>query len=178
MLSPSPLMLEYLYLFTRESVPGPVLDLACGECDNGILVGQRGLNVVCCDRAAERLAEAERIAGKCGTVVSTWEVDLEIPGEEPLQKESYGAILVFRYLHRPLIPMIRKALRPGGLLLYETYTAGQSKFGRPCNPDHVLRKGELMKWFEDWEVIHYFEGILKEPLRAMAQIVCRKPSDS
>jgi tellurite methyltransferase len=174
MLSPSPLMLEYLHLFTDDILPGPVLDLACGECHNGILLAQKDLEVVCADRAAERLDEARRIAGKHGARITTWEIDLEIPGEKPLQKDSYGAILIFRYLHRPLIPLIKEGVRQGGLLLYETYTAAQSRFGKPYNPDHVLQEGELLKWFEDWEVIHYFEGIMEEPMRAMAQIVCRK----
>jgi tellurite methyltransferase len=170
-------MIEYLHLFTGESLPGPVLDLACGECHNGILVAQKNLEVICCDRAAESLNEAGRIAAECAAKISTWEIDLEIPGEKPLPKDSYGAILVFRYLHRPLIPLIKEALRQRGLLIYETYTVSQARFGRPHNPEHVLQEGELLKWFEDWEIMHYFEGIMEEPMRAMAQIVCRKPRE-
>jgi tellurite methyltransferase len=168
-------MIEYQHLFTDDILPGPVLDLACGECHNGILVAQKGLEVVCCDRAAERLDEARRIAGECAARITTWEVDLEITGETPLQEDSYGAILIFRYLHRPLIPLIKEAVRHGGLLLYETYTVAQSRFGKPYNPDHLLLEGELLEWFDDWEVIYYFEGLMEEPMRAMAQIVCRKP---
>jgi hypothetical protein len=168
-------MIEYLHLFTDGITPGPVLDLACGECYNGILVAQRNLEVICCDRAAERLNEAKRVAAEHGVKITTWEIDLEIPGSNPLPEDSYGAILVFRYLHRPLIPFIRAALRQGGLLVYETYTAAQARFGRPCSPEHVLQEGELLKCFQDWEIIHYFEGNLEGPLRAMAQVVCRKP---
>jgi tellurite methyltransferase len=168
-------MTEYLHLFAVENVPGPVLDLACGECHNGILVAEKNLEVICCDRAAERLDEAKRIANAYGIQITTWEIDLEIPGPHPLPKNSYGAILVFRYLFRPLIPLIREALRQGGLLIYETYTSAQARFGRPYNPDHVLQEGELLKCFEDWEIMHYFEGIMEKPMRAMAQIVCRKP---
>jgi tellurite methyltransferase len=131
--------------------------------------------VVCCDRAGEPLAKARSIAGEYGVHLTTWEVDLEIPGGNPLPEGRYGAILVFRYLHRPLIPLIRKALRPSGLLLYETFTAAQPRFGRPHNPAFLLQERELRKWFEDWEVIHYFEGIKDDPPRAIAQIVCRKP---
>ena len=175
MLSPSPLLIEYLHLFTAKNVPGPVLDLACGECHNGILVAQKNLEVICCDRAAERLREAERVAAEFRLEISTWEIDLEIPGLHPLPKDTYGAILAFRYLHRPLIPLMKDALRQRGILIYETFTAAQARFGRPYNPDHVLQEGELLKCFEDWEIIHYFEGILEEPMRAMAQIVARKP---
>ncbi len=173
-LEPSTLVLQFIDLLS-SGLPGPVLDLACAECRNGIFVAQRGLDVVCCDRAAERLAEAKRIAGECGVEVTTWEVDLEIAVANPLPEDAFGAILVFRYLHRPLIPSIKKALRPRGLLFYETFTAAQPRFGRPHRPEFLLQEGELLKWFENWEIIHYFEGIKENPTRAIAQIVCRKP---
>jgi tellurite methyltransferase len=173
-LEPSSLLVRFIDLF-RSDLPGPLLDLASGECHNGIYVAQKGLEVICCDRAAERLDEAGKLAEEHGVRVAVWELDLEVPGVNPLPEEVYGAILVFRYLHRPLIPGIRKALRQGGLLLYETYTADQSKFGKPSNPDFLLQEGELLKWFEDWDIIHYFEGIKEEPRRAIAEIVCRKP---
>lgn len=173
-LDPSELLVRYGGLL-RSGLAGPVLDLACGECHNGIFVAQAGAEVVCCDRAAERLAEAERIAQQAGVWVTLWACDLETPGVNPLPEDCYGAILVFRYLHRPLITNLRKALRPGGWLFYETFTADQARFGRPRNPAHLLQEGELRKWFEDWEILHYFEGIDENPLRAIAQLVCRKP---
>ncbi len=175
MLSPTPLLPEYLHLFTDADLPGPVLDLACAECHNGILGAQMGFEVVCCDRASERLDEAKRVAEEYGVKISTWEVDLEARDVNPLPEEHYGAILVFRYLHRPLIPFIKKALRPGGLLFYETFTTVQPRFGRPHNPAFLLQEGELLGWFADWKVIHYFEGVKENPTRAVAQIVCRKP---
>jgi hypothetical protein len=106
--------------------------------------------------------------------VSLWQVDLR-RGEEPLQDDDYGAILVFRYLHRPLMPCIKKALKKDGIIIYETFTVDQAQLGKPKNPDFLLRHGELLKWFEGWEVIYQFEGILQNPERAIAQIVCRKP---
>ncbi len=173
-LEPSALLVRYWDLLGGD-LPGPVLDLACGECHNGIFVAQGGAEVVCCDWAAERLAEAGRIAGKFGVRVAIWQLDLETPGVDPLPEETYGAILIFRYLHRPLIPNIRKAVRPGGLLVYESFTTAQAQFGRPHSPHHLLQEGELQMWFEDWEIIHHFEGIQQDPMRAIAQIVCRKP---
>jgi len=94
----------------------------------------------------------------------------------PLPSDAYGAILVFRYLHRPLLECIRKALKNGGLLIYETFTVDQLKFGKPRNPDFLLNSGELLQTFGDWEVIHYFEGIRENPTRAVAQMICRKPA--
>jgi tellurite methyltransferase len=176
-LEPSSLLVQFIDLFSG-GLPGPVLDLACGECHNGIFVAREGASVVCCDAAAERLAEAGRTADEHGVRITIWRVDLETPGNNPLPEDTYGAILVFRYLHRPLIPAIKKALREGGWLLYETFTATQSRFGKPTNPNFLLKEGELRKWFEDWEIIHYFEGIKENPTRAVAQIVCRKPGDA
>jgi hypothetical protein len=71
---------------------------------------------------------------------------------------------------------MRKGLRPGGLLVYETFTVEQAAFGRPRNPDHLLHPGELQQTFADWEVLHSFEGLKENPLRAVAQLVCRKPA--
>jgi hypothetical protein len=82
--------------------------------------------------------------------------------------------VVFRYLHRPLIPDIKKAVKQGGIVVYETYTVNQTQFGRPRNPAFLLKPGELRDWFSEWEIIHYFEGLQEDPPRAVAQIVCRK----
>jgi tellurite methyltransferase len=106
--------------------------------------------------------------------IKFWQVDLERKGINPLPEELCGGILVFRYLHRPLIASMKKALKKGGILVYETFTVEQPKFGKPHNPDFLLKPGELHKWFEDWTIIHSFEGIKDNPKRAVAQIVCRK----
>jgi tellurite methyltransferase len=170
------LLVAHLDLFLRQGSRGPVLDLACGDGQNGVFLAGRGLDVICCDISVEALERAGELAGRHGVTVSLWEVDLERPGINPLREDVYGAILVFRYLHRPLFPCIRKALRPGGLLVYETFTVEQAAFGRPRNPDHLLHQGELGQAFADWEIVHSFEGLKENPRRAVAQLVCRKPA--
>ena len=102
------------------------------------------------------------------------QVNLEQDGVNPLEGLTFSAILVFRYLHRPLIPCIAKSLKQGGILMYETFTAEQARFGKPKNPDHLLKAGELLSWFKDWEVIYTFEGIVGAPPKAVARLVCRK----
>ena len=172
---PAQLLIEHIDLFLRKTLPGPVLDLACGEGDNGIFLAQRGCEVICCDLSPESLGQAEKLAQANKTRIELWQVDLEIDGANPLPGDAYGAILVFHYLHRPLLECIKKALKSGGLLVYDTFTVGQLKFGKPCNPDFLLNAGELLQTFGDWEVIHYFEGIRNNPTRAVAEIVSRKP---
>jgi SAM-dependent methyltransferase len=166
---------EHHRIFLESPLPGPVLDLACGGGRNGIFLASQGLSVVCCDRSKEALDRVRALADKQGVFVRLLEADLEREGANPLPVDSYGGILVFRYLHRPLIPHIRKALKTGCVLMYETFTIDQPRFGRPTNSDFLLKPGELRRWFDDWEVIHSFEGILEGPKRAVARIVCRKP---
>lgn len=176
MQEPSRLLLNFLDLFTDDSLPGSVLDLAAGDGHNGIALAIRGVSVICCDKSAAVLREAEENAVRSGVSIKTWQVDLENEGVDPLPENAYGGIIVFRYLHRPLIPGIRKAIRRGGILVYETFTLEQQRFGKPSNPNFLLKPGELNDWFKDWEVFHYFEGIMPDPSRAIAQIVCRKPN--
>ena len=176
LLRPAQLLLEHLHLLTRDPLPGPILDLACGDGHNGIFLASKNLSVICCDNSAEALERANELAVQKRVTIKTWQVDLEREGVNPLPEDFYGAILVFRYLHRPLIPSIAKALRRGGVLIYETFTTAQPKFGKPHNPNFLLRPKELLGWFKDWTVIHYFEGTKEHPKRAVAQIVCRKAS--
>lgn len=173
-MTPNPLLVRFGPLLQAENLKGPVLDLACGKGENGLFLAGLGLPVILADRSAQALEAALGSAEERGLAVRFWEIDLE-SGENPLEEEYYRGILVFRYLHRELIPCIRKGIRAGGILIYETFTVEQPKYGHPHNPDYLLQPGELAGWFEDWEVIHYFEGLLEDPQRAMAQIVCRKP---
>jgi tellurite methyltransferase len=170
------LLVEFSSLLEGEDPGGPVLDLACGTGENGLFLAGLNLPVILADRSPQALAAARESAQGQGLKAEFWEVDLETD-RNPLQEEYYRAILVFHYLHRPLIPYIRKGIRQGGILIYETFTSEQPKYGRPHNPDHLLQPGELADWFRDWQIIHYLEGLFEDPRRAMAQIVCRKPRE-
>lgn len=150
------------------------MDLACGKGENGLYLAGLGLPVVLADSSREALDSARTAAEAQGLKAEFWQIDLE-GGGDPFQEGLYRAIVVFRYLHRPLIPHIRGALRPGGILIYETFTSEQPKYGKPYNPDFLLQPGELVRWFGDWQIVHRYEGLLEDPRRAMAQIVCRKP---
>lgn len=172
---PAAFLWEHRRVFLDRALPGPILDLACGGGRNGVFLATEGLSVVCCDRSAGALNRTRDLAEEKGVKVSLWQADLEREGTNPLRLGSFGGVLIFRYLHRPLIPHIRASLKAGGVLMYETFTVEQPRFGRPRNPDFLLKKGELRGWFEDWEVIEFFEGIREGPERAVAQIVCRKP---
>jgi tellurite methyltransferase len=174
-LAPDSLVLAHRDLLVNAASKGPVLDLACGNGHNGLFLAEEGMPVILADLSETALEKAGAYAKQKNLKVTLWQVDLEKEGENPLNVESSGAILVFRYLHRPLVPFIKKALVKGGVLIYETFTVDQRRFGKPHNPRFLLKPGELLDWFEDWKVIHYSEGIVGQPQRAIAQIVCTKP---
>jgi len=172
-LTASRLLKTYKHLLLEKDPPGPVLDLACGEGRNGLFLAKCGLRVIFCDRSKASLDEVKESASRAGLEVETWQTDLETE-TKVLPENGFGAILVFRYLHRPLIPEIKTSLKKGGLLFYETFTVGQPRFGRPRNPDYLLRPGELLGWFSSWPLIHYFEGVKQEPTRAVASLISLK----
>lgn len=162
----------------------PALDLACGSGRNGLWLLARDVSVVFADRDAQSLKRIEQyLAGLPDTrqrdLARLWPVDLEVPGASPLGAESFGVILVFRYLHRPLLASIKQAVVPGGLVMYETFTVEHARFGRPRNPDFLLHSGELEDYFRQWNILHRFEGVEHDPVsgqpRAIAQLVAEKP---
>ena len=171
---PDTLLREHLSLFRDELKDLPLLDLACGDGHNGLFLASKGFSMILADRSEEALKQAGESAASLCVAVTLRHVDLEKENNNPFENDVFSAVLVFRYLHRPLIPCIRKSLRKGGLLVYETFTTEQAQFGKPKNPEHLLNPGELFSWFQDWEIIHSFEGIKENPRKAVAQIVSRK----
>ena len=159
---PDPLLKTFAPLLKAKDLDGPVLDLACGDGHNGLFLAGLGLPVILADRSSEALAKAKKSVEGKDLPVRFKEIDLET-GVNPLEEDHYRGILVFRYLHRPLIPCLKKGMRKGGILIYETFTVEQSRYGRPHNPDFLLQPDELSGWFKDWQLIHYFEGQLEDP---------------
>lgn len=181
----SKLLPLYLQEIALACDRAPALDLACGTGRNGLFLLSSGIPVVFADRDSQSLEQIRlHLAAHAGVrkreLVRLWQVDLEIPHAHPLDPETFGAIMVFRYLHRPLMAAIKEAVVPGGLVIYETFTVEQAKLGRPRNPDFLLRPGELRDCFREWDILHYFEGIEHDPasgqpLRAIARLVAEKP---
>ena len=165
----------------RAARLGPVLDVACGDGRNGLalaLAGEGGESTglpqaLLVDRSGEAIKELVSSGLPQNAVFR--QMDLETPEPPSFGVDAFGVVLVFRYLHRPLIPVLRACLAPGGMLVYETYMEGQEAYGKPRNPNHLLRRGELAAWFGDWEVLELYEGELASPPRVMGRVVCRKP---
>jgi len=172
---PAELLLDHIGLLKSLERSLPVLDLACGNGRNGLVLAPLGILVEFADKSSESLTVVRRRLAKGNLPGKVWQVDLEQHEDRVFSGKHYSAILGFCYLHRPLFPGLKEALMPGGLVIYETFTDEQQRFGRPDNPDFLLRPGELKTLFENWEIVHYFEGTLENPDRAIAQIIARKP---
>lgn len=172
---PRELLLAHLDFLKEPDWSYPVLDLACGTGDNGLILVNQDIPVVFADRSSMALEAVKQQVSEDDLPGRLWQVDLENDGTNPLSEHQFSAIICFRYLHRPLFPALLGAIIPGGLVVYETFTIDNRQFGRPSNPDFLLQPGELKTLFKGWEVIHHYEGIQQRPERAVAQIVARKP---
>jgi SAM-dependent methyltransferase len=148
-----------------------VLDVASGRGRHALLLAARGWDVHAVDRDATALAALGARARAQGVLVQTACVDLE-RDEADLGENRYGTILVFNYLHRPLFPAIRRALAPGGVLLYETFTIGQRERGHPRNPAYLLQDGELPRLVAPLAILRSREGDYGG--RLVASVAARK----
>ena len=91
----------------------------------------------------------------------------------PYGEEQFDGIVVVNYLHRPLIGALLDALRPGGVLIYETFALGNEKLGRPSNPEFLLRPGELLELVAGrLNVLAFEQGRVERPSPAVIQRIC------
>jgi SAM-dependent methyltransferase len=145
---------------------GQVLDLAAGGGRHTRLLLDMGFRVTAVDRNAEALRPL------AGARCSVREIDLESGVPENAVDalgSGYDGIVVTNYLHRPLLPVLAEALAPGGVVIYETFAAGNERFGRPSNPDFLLHPGELLEAFAALTVIAFEQGELSLPRPAVIQ---------
>lgn len=151
---------------------GQALDLACGSGRNSLFLAEHGRYVTAVDWsepalgileawAQEKKIPVHRIQKLAGSArIKRAGIDLLHANLEKihLPEHSYDLIVCIRYLQRPLFPQISRALRPGGLLLYETFTLAQLDFeGGPRDPSHLLKPGELREAFPELSVLFYRE---------------------
>jgi len=158
--APSSLFDRYRAQLRETGGLGPTVDLACGRGRHALAAAALGLATIALDRNPDFLAELRARAVAGGVPLLPVRLDLETGAAPPLAAGRCGALLVFRYLHRPLAPAIADVLAPGGLLLYETFTTAQRELGGgPRNPDFLLEPGELPRLFPGLEVLSFEEGV-------------------
>jgi SAM-dependent methyltransferase len=174
--APSSLFLAESARLAEAAARGPVVDLACGRGRHALAAGELGARVLGLDRNAARLRELQAEARARRLALLPVRADLETPHGIPVRSGSCGAVLVFRFLFRPLARSICEALAPGGLLLYETFTVRQRDLGqKPTTTAFLLREGELPEMFGELEILSYWEGLTEGPRpEAMARLVARR----
>lgn len=157
---------------------GLVLDLAMGNGRNAIWLASRGFDVDGVDVDAAVVAQAREAARRFHAPIRAIVGNVE-DGTHIIPMETYDAIVVFNYLHRPLFRDIKDGLKPGGVAIYQTFLEEQARFGKPTNPAHLLRPGELEHVFGEFEILRVHERVAPAvpggPPCAIAGIVARKP---
>ena len=167
MLNPSQFLVDNIDLLPK----GRALDIAMGNGRNSVYLAGMGLEVEGVDISPEAVRSTLELSRKSDVNLRALVADLE--GNYHIEKGAYDVIICFNYLHRPLIPWIKDGLRTGAMLVYETFIVDQARFGKPKNPDHLLKHNELLDMFRDFRCLRYREGII-ENRKAIAGIIAEK----
>ena len=179
---PASIVSEWLPLLPH----GPVLDLACGTGRHTLLLAAHDLPVTAIDwsgtaldilenrarKAKQRASreDAAHLADSRARGIGLIQANLE---EIRLPVASFSLILCLQYLLRSLFPQMARALRPGGVLLFETFTCAQLNYaGGPRNPAYLLEPGELRTAFPELHVLFYRE---LNAGQGIASLVAQKP---
>jgi SAM-dependent methyltransferase len=147
-----------------------VLDVACGGGRHLRWLAGLGHRVTGIDRDVSALAS---LLGQAELIAA----DLEA-GPWPCEGRRFDAVVVTNYLWRPLFPALRQSLAPGGLLIYETFAAGNESFGRPSRPEFLLQPGELLDRCAGLRIVAYEDGFLDAPPRFVQRVVARQRGGS
>jgi 2-polyprenyl-3-methyl-5-hydroxy-6-metoxy-1,4-benzoquinol methylase len=154
---------------------GKALDIAAGEGRNAVFLAQQGFEVDAVDISEKGLKKAQKLARKKGVKINTSLMDLD---QYPIGKEQYDLIADFYFLKRRLIPRIKKGLKKGGKVIFETYLLEHRALGTggPKQAKYFLKPNELIKLFRDFRILFYREGIFREGGRkkAVASIIAEK----
>ncbi len=154
----------------RVPADGSVLDLACGGGRHGRLFLGKGGPVTFLDKD---IAAVEDLSDN--PLATLIKADLEGPEPWPLQGRTFDGVIVANYLWRPLLQQIVDLVAPGGVLLYETFANGNEAFGRPRNPDFLLRSGELLEAARgQLEVLAYAQFQRDDPRPAVIQHIAAR----
>jgi SAM-dependent methyltransferase len=154
----------------RLSADGPpvrrALDVAMGRGRHALALARAGFRTFGVDRNLDAIRDAMRSASAAGVPLLCWCADLTRPA---LPAGRFDIVVVTRYLQRDLFPALREAVVPGGVVLYETFTAVPRTHNRgPTSPDHLLGPGELMRLFDGFEVLAYVEAPQPDAITSMA----------
>lgn len=158
---------EWVARWLAPRKAGRLLDFACGSGRHARWAADRGHRVLAIDRDAVAL---ERLHGERRPLIDIRVEDLE-SGPWHLEGLSFDAIVCTNYLFRPRLALMLALLAPGGIWIHETFAVGNEAYGRPRNPEFLLREGELLSWarLAGLQVIAYESGLVEQPAPAVIQ---------
>ncbi len=158
---------------------GRVLDYACGTGRHALWLASQGFEVVAIDKDQALLdqidLQAESI--KAGSI-KTLQFDLETFAWNLDHLGLFDGVIVTNYLYRPFLKNISKLLKNNGLLIYETFAVGNEAYGKPSNPDFLLRPNELLGLADMMHILAYEDLLISVPKPACVQRVCAVPLQS
>jgi tellurite methyltransferase len=168
---PNPFLKRHIHLLPK----GRALDIATGEGRNAVFLAQNGFEVDAVDISEKGLKKTQKLARQKGIKINTFLVDLD---QYQIVKERYDLIAHFYFLKRRLIPRIRKGLKKGGKVIFETYLLEHRTFGTggPKQAKYFLKPNEPLRLFRNFRIVFYREGIFKEGGRrkAVASLIAEK----
>lgn len=161
--------------YLRSLPKGKALDLAAGEGRNAVFLAEHGFEAEAVDISPIAISRARKLARARGVRIKAMAADLDA---YPIPDGQYEVILNFYFLDRRLIPRIKKGLKKGGVVVFETYTTEQKKLGTggPGETHYVLKPNELLRLFRGFHVLFYREGVFREggKRRAIASLIAQK----
>ena len=168
---PNPFLKKHIHFLPG----GKALDIATGEGRNAVFLAQHGFEVDAVDISEKGLRKAQQLAREKGVKINTIAVDLD---RYQIEKERYDLIANFYFLRRRLIPRIRKGLKKGGRVIFETYILQHRTLGTggPKQAKYFLKPNELIRFFKNFRVLFYREGIFREggKRKAVASLIAEK----
>jgi SAM-dependent methyltransferase len=168
---PNPFLKRHLVSLPR----GKALDIATGEGRNAIFLAQHGFDVDAVDISNVGLKKARKLAREARVKIRTLHADLDT---YPIKEGEYHLITNFYFLKRSLIPKIKRGLKKGGRVVFETYILDHRDFAT-CGPrqaKYFLKSNELLRLFHKFRILYYREGIFRERGRrkAIASLIAEK----
>lgn len=169
--NPNSLLKKHIRLLPGKKA----LDIAAGEGQNAVFLAQQGFRVEAVDISPVGLAKARKLAGTMGVKIKAVQADLD---DYQIGAGKYDLITNFYFLDRRLFPKIKKGLKKGGKVVFETYTTDHpSASGEgQMNPKYLLKPNELLERFRDFRILYYREGVVREGGRrkAIASLIAEK----
>ncbi|MFQ5965507.1 MAG: class I SAM-dependent methyltransferase [Candidatus Scalinduaceae bacterium] len=167
---PTKLLKENINILTK----GRAMVLAMGEGRNAVFLARNGFDVDGCDISEIAIEKSKLLARENKVKLNALVVDLE---KYKIPTRKYDLITCIYYTQRNLIPQIKDGLKMGGMVLFETYTIDQLKYGTdapgPKNPEYLLKHNELLNYFRDFHILYYREGEIA-PDKSVASLIAQK----